>query len=100
MNNDDFSPKARLLSYLDLFTQGKMEVQTFCDSFEHVYNMELDKAELNTTEAKAFSSLFNKVVWFSPFEDERKKIKNYIGGNEVLAEAQAATSMLQQNSEA
>jgi len=92
--NNEFSPKARLLSYLDLFLTGKMGAQTFCDSFEHVYNMELDKADLSPVEAKAFSGLFDKIVWYSPFEEERKTIKNYIGENEVLAEVHIAMSIL------
>jgi len=65
MTTDDFSPKAPLLSYLDLVTHGKMEMKIFCDNFEHVYNMELNKAELNPSEAKAFARLFEKVAWFS-----------------------------------
>jgi hypothetical protein len=95
MSNDEFSAKARLLQYLDLFLKGKMAVGTFCGNFEPVYNLELDKTALSSIEAKAFSDLFEIVVWYSPFKEEREKIKNYVGEEEVLAAAKAAFSMLQ-----
>lgn len=90
MNETDFSPRSRLLRYLDLFVKGEMDAESFCGSFEQVYNLELNKADLDPVEAKVLASLFEKVAWFSPIETERQQIPNYVGERDVLAEAKNA----------
>jgi hypothetical protein len=94
MSADDFTPKGRLLTYLDLFVRGEIEAQSFAGNFEQVYNLELNKADLGPVEAKVFAGLFEKVAWFSPLEEERRNIPNYVGPSELLAEAQKARLML------
>ncbi len=91
---EDHSPKARLLSYLELFLKGQMEVQIFCASIEMVYNVELDKRDLNAFEAIAFKDLFNTTAWYSPLEVEQKTIPPHVGEQEMLAAAQAASLAL------
>jgi hypothetical protein len=100
MSEDDFSPRGRLLAYLDLFVRGEMDAQSFAGNYEQVYNLELNKAELSSVEATAFAGLFEKVAWFSPIEEERRKIPNYVAPSELLAEAQKAHSMLGRNASA
>lgn len=90
MSSDDHQPRARLLTYLDLFVAGEMNATTFAGNFEQVYNLELENAELAQPEAAAFADLFEKVAWFSPFEEERRRIPHYVGPEELLAAAQRA----------
>ncbi|MDB6167386.1 MAG: hypothetical protein JWM88_250 [Verrucomicrobia bacterium] len=90
MNKDEFSPRNRLLTYLDLFVRGAMDAPSFAGNFEQVYNLELNKADLSATEAAAFANLFEKVAWFTPIEEERQKIPNYVGEPELLSEARKA----------
>ena len=97
MSNDDFSPKGRLLTYLDLFARGEMDASLFAGNFEQVYNLELNKADLSPAEAAAFASLFEKVAWFSPIEEERQKIPNYVGERELLSEARKAQVVIRKS---
>jgi hypothetical protein len=62
---------------------GKLRIAEFCSQFEHVYNMELDKRTLLSDEAEAFAELFEQVIWYSPYPDERERIKQYHGDKEI-----------------
>jgi hypothetical protein len=59
------------------FQSGKLDAESFCSRFEHTYNMELDKRTLSFKEAEAFAVLFEQVIWYSPFPDERQQVPNY-----------------------
>lgn len=92
--NSNETPRSRLHLLLHLFIQERIDAETFCKRFEHTYNLELNKDDLSDTERFAFSELFNKVVWFSPFPEERARIPNYIGEEEVKAAVNRALSLL------
>ena len=71
------SPRRQLLRLLAAFNAGTIEPVPFCAQFEHLYNMELDKRSLSSVEAAALGPLFEEVIWYSPFPEERAKIPNY-----------------------
>ena len=92
--SDDNSPKTRLENLISLYRGGKVSAEHFCAAFEQVYNLELDKTTLTETEAKAFEYVFNKVVWYSPFAEEREQIPNYLGEEDISKAVEVAVQML------
>lgn len=95
MEQSDAAPIARLYAYLAAFVSGQMDTRAFCGSFEQVFNFELDKSLLSASEVAALSALLKRISWYSPFPEERQRIKNYIGEEEVLAAAKETISKLQ-----
>ena len=94
---DPATAKARLFALVRRFRQRKLSTLSFCDQFEHIYNRELDKRALSEPEASALRRLFDKVVWYSPYEDERELVPNYLGDDEIesaVSEAAAAIESL------
>jgi hypothetical protein len=88
--------RKRLHDLVRRLREKKLSVRSFCSQFEHIYNLELDKAELSDAEAQAFAALFDKVVWYSPYEDERKEIPNYLGDDEIIQAVRDAETILRQ----
>jgi hypothetical protein len=76
------------------FREGLLRTEDFCSQFEHAYNLELDKAELSERERLAFAPLFEVVVWFSPFPEERAQIPNYRSEEDVSRAAADAANIL------
>lgn len=56
---------------------GTLPIPTFCESFERIYNLELDKKSLPAKEGEQLSKLFDLVVFFSPYPEELARIPNY-----------------------
>jgi len=79
---------------IGLFLAGQINIPVFCRQFDNSYNLHTDKAALTAIESSAFNDLFDKVVWYSPFPEERKKIPSYLGETEIaIAIRQAASSL-------
>jgi len=91
--------RGRLHELVNLFVRKGISVQHFCSTFETVYNLELDKAELSPREARAFGALFERIVWYSPIPEERRVIPNYIGEEEVKAAVMETAQMLARGEE-
>lgn len=75
--------KSKLYSLLADFREGQLATVDFCDQFEKTYNFDLDKKILTPAEAEFFSALFEKVIWYAPYPEERAEIPNYIGEDEI-----------------
>jgi hypothetical protein len=86
--------RLRLRQILAEFRSGTMDTETFCIQFEHTYNMELDKRTLSSSEAKAFGDLFEEVIWYSPYPEERAKVQNYRGDAEIRQAAERAAERI------
>jgi hypothetical protein len=80
MSNNSLEQLRQLIKRAKL---GALPIKDFCEQFERIYNLELDKNTVPAVELKLLSALFDKVVWFSPHADERKKIPNYLGEAEI-----------------
>jgi hypothetical protein len=87
-------PQERLRHLLKLVSSGQLSVSQFCSDFERIYNLETDKFSLSASEREAFSAVFEKVVWFSPYPDERARIPNYLGESDILAAVDEALRVL------
>lgn len=90
MTDKDRTSRERLYWLISLFKGGQLSTDAFCREFERSYNFELNKADLSPQEGSAFAALFDKVVWFSPFPEERARIPNYLGEEEIQAAADDA----------
>ena len=54
---------------LDEYLSGTIGAELFCANFEQEFNFGVDRAALTESESQTFETLFNAVVWFSPFAD-------------------------------
>ena len=86
--------QTRIRQLLDDFCRRAIDVETFCTEFERTYNLELEKRMLSPTEAAAYAALFEQVIWFSPFEEERRQVPNYTSEADIEAAAEAAATTL------
>jgi len=89
----------RLRELIRLLREGAVTVEEFCRDFETTYNLRVEKAQLSEPEAAAYAALFEKVIWYSPFPEERKRIPNYLGEKEILDAALSAEARLSAGSE-
>lgn len=72
-----------LYKLLTLLNDGQIDVAEFCFEFERAWNFDIDKKELSEYESQIYNAIFDKIVWYSPFPEEREEIPNYIGEKEV-----------------
>jgi hypothetical protein len=86
--------RLRLRRLLAEFQSGGLNTETFCIQFEHTYNMDLDKRTLLPSEAQAFGDLFEQVIWYSPYPEERAKVPNYRGDAEIREAAARAAERI------
>lgn len=73
---------------------GSIDTALFCSNFEQAFNFDVDRCDLTPTEEAAFERLFNEVVYFSPFPEERAAIPNYRNETEIRQAAEAADAAL------
>jgi hypothetical protein len=83
-----------LRKLLDDFLGGKLKVETFCRDVGSAYNVAIDEAALTPTEQPIFQELFDEVVWFSPFPEERAGIPNYKSAEQIKDAAGVAAAKL------
>ena len=91
------TPQLRLRRLIDECRSGLLDLVSFCDQFEHTYNMELDKKSLSPAEADAFAPLFEQVVWYSPFPDEVRRIPNYRSDEDIARAVERAAKRLSEH---
>jgi hypothetical protein len=73
----------KLYWLMNLLLTDHHDAGTFCKEFERAYNFEVDKITLSDPERKAFAALFERVVWYSPYPDERKIVPKYQSGAQI-----------------
>jgi hypothetical protein len=88
------SPSETLRRMVERFVSGETDTGLFCVWFEAAFNLDTDKAALSRRELKAFTSLFNEVVHYSPLPEERAVIPNYKDEAEIRAVAEACLQKL------
>jgi len=54
----------------------------------------VDKVTLSDAQWKAFSALFNEVVWYSPYPDELKVIRSCQSGGQIREPVRETRRML------
>jgi hypothetical protein len=83
-----------LRKLLDDFLTSKLNVETFCRDVENAYNEAIEDAALTPSEQPIFEELFDEVVWFSPYPEERREIPNYESEEQIKAAALMAARKL------
>ena len=89
------TPRVRLYLIMEAYRSGVLGVDAFCAQFEQTYNLELDKSTLSQKETQTFQKLFEEVVWYSPFPEERAAIPNYRDDVDVKQAVERAAKELQ-----
>lgn len=73
---------------------GSIDTALFCENFEQAYNFDVDRRELTAKEGAAFQRLFDEVVYFSPFPEERAAIPHYRSEKQIRQAAVATQAQL------
>jgi hypothetical protein len=84
-----------LRKLVDDFLSGKLKTETFCRDVAVAYNDAIDESALTAEEQSIFEKLFDEVVWFSPFPEERAQIPNYRNEEQVRQAALVAQAELE-----
>jgi CRISPR/Cas system CSM-associated protein Csm2 small subunit len=66
----------KLVALLKEYANGR-DTQEFCSAYEHTFNFEIDQGELTDNEFRIFQTVFDEVVLYSPFEDDRARYPGY-----------------------
>ncbi|WP_208855154.1 hypothetical protein [Leptospira alexanderi] len=59
-------------------------MEEFCRKYEDLFNFKLEKSNLSEQTMQSLVKLFDRVVWYSPFLEERKKISGYLNEKEII----------------
>lgn len=86
--------RAKLETIVLQFLNEELDVVEFCDAFERSYNFEVEKSDLREDERRIFQALFDEVVLYSPFDDDRKRYAGYRDDAQIRRAAIRARSML------
>jgi hypothetical protein len=92
---NQLSGRDHLHFLIGLFLARQIDISVFCKQFETSYNFHTDKAALTAAEARALEDLFDAVIWYSPFPEERKVVPSYLSEAEIPEAIQLAASRLQ-----
>jgi len=65
--------KEQLYYLLNAYQKKEYDVKTFCQAFEGIFYPDTPSAELTKKEYKIFDGLGEKILRFSPFEEDEKK---------------------------
>jgi len=74
---------------------SRIDTSLFCDNFETAFNFDVNRDELTPKEEAVFGRLFDQVVYYSPFAEERAKVPNYKSEEQILQAARDAEAHLQ-----
>ena len=83
------------LNLIEAVQQGSMSVGDFSSSVEHEWNFGDERATLAEPETAAIKRMFDVVVYYSPYPDERARIPSYRDENDVLQAAQQCRQSLE-----
>jgi hypothetical protein len=84
----------RIVDLFRRFLSDENDVGSFCDEFEVLFNLEIDKSLLDSDELEDLSTLFDVVVWYSPFPEERAVIPNYKDEQTIINATKIAANSL------
>lgn len=95
MEQHDPSAWSHFLALLDSNPRVPAEYDHLRMSVEEVRNFSLERDSVTAEQFAILEKLFNSIIWYSPYPEERARIPNYIGEKEVdlaIAEARRALS--------
>ncbi|HEU4881031.1 MAG TPA: hypothetical protein VFT45_02265 [Longimicrobium sp.] len=59
------------------YRSGDLTTVEFCATYECLYNLEIDKDSLSPVHRSIFQQLFDDVIWYSPFPEDRARYPGY-----------------------
>ena len=86
--------RAKLVMLLDGLISGSLSTSEFCENYEHTWNFELKRGELEPREAEIFNAVFDIVVWYSPYPEDRKAYPGYKNEETILRSVHEARSKI------
>ncbi len=86
--------RRRLVDLLTGVSNGDLGVSEFCEEFEYCWNFERRSDDLSSLEKGRLKKVFDIVVWYSPYENERERIKGYKDEEAVLSVAKEVLEAL------
>jgi hypothetical protein len=78
---------------MERLLSGELIVSDFCAQYEQHFNFDWPDRGVEA-QAELFGKLFEVVVWYSPYPDERKIIPNYTGEADVIGLVQSIRSQV------
>jgi hypothetical protein len=85
------SARETAVDLMDRLLSGELTVGDFCAQYEQHFNFDWPNRGLEA-QAELFGKLFEVVVWYSPYPDERRVTPNYTGEADVIGVVQAIRS--------
>ena len=85
---------ARLEDLVNWLLEGHIDVDMFCTGYERAFSESGELKRMSPRERAAHEQLFSKVVWYSPFPDERQAFPRYLGDDDIVEAARAARKLL------
>lgn len=82
------SAEQQLVELMQALMGRRIDVAAFAAQFETVLNFQADKSLLHAEDHAALSRVFEVVVWFSPFPDDRARIASYRSPDDVYRAVQ------------
>ena len=87
----------RAIRLLDGLLTAEISVSEFCDRYEPLWNFELESnAELGA-EAPIFEQIFDSVVWYSPFPEDRDSYPGFKNEEDIIAIVRKANARLERS---
>ena len=86
--------RAELLRLLEKNLGDEITHREFCAAVESFYNFRLKQKDFSPEELAAIEALFDEVVWYSPYPEERKEVPHYKGEDEIEAALSRARQAL------
>ena len=78
---------------MDKLLSGELIVRDFCARYEQLYNFDWPNRR-GEVQAELFGNLFEVVVWYSPYPEEREVVPNYKNEAEVISLVQSVRSQV------
>lgn len=75
--------KEKLYYLLVEFQKGNYSIETFCNLFSEIFEMEIDYGSLNSVEYQLFNDLETKTARFSEFDEDLKIPNVYFSAEQV-----------------
>jgi len=86
---------ATFLSLIEAVQTGLITVGEFSSSIEREWNFGNERATLSEAQKAAIQQMFDVVVYYSPYPNERARIPIYRDEKDVLHAAQACRALIE-----
>jgi hypothetical protein len=89
--------KEKLYYIIDKYIKGEYDINSFCDKFTVIYDIETDYDTLNIIENSLFGELCELTARYSPFEDDLEIENVYVNQEQVWNKAKDVYNKLKKD---